>query len=99
MRLVGFEIVRDSPSSILVFFLGSEAPLAAHVLLITTQQVLEPGRKKKQYSVSQRKIFAKLRGLCWETRYLGQRVPKWCKMAGWPTLSKITWMVQSGQKI
>ena len=46
MRLVGFEIVRDSPSSILVFFLGSEAPLAAHVLLITTQQVLEPGRKK-----------------------------------------------------
>ena len=46
MYIVGLELVWDSGSSVLFFFLGSEVPLAAHVLLITTQQVLEPGRKK-----------------------------------------------------
>ena len=35
-----------APRLFLFLFLGSEVPLAAHVLLITTQQVLEPGRKK-----------------------------------------------------
>ena len=84
MRLVGFEIVRDSPSSILVFFLGSEAPLAAHVLLITTQQVLEPGRKKNNTACRKKKYSQNFEDYV-ERTDIGANVsqcgPKWLKLA------------------
>ena len=55
MYIVGLELVWDTGSSVLFFFLGSEVPLAAHVLLITTQQVLEPGRKKNNTACRKKK--------------------------------------------